>query len=361
MTEAERKKMRAKAAKLSRPKPQELPSGMWRCEKMVNGIRISEVGTDPEVVHAKVNAIATGLIEKAKGSENKTFEQAYTEYIEKNENIFSPSTILGYERIKKNHLRDICPIQMSALSQSIIQSKVNKLAKTKSPKTVSNVYGLITAVYYDFFPDRKLSVNLPQEDKQEIEIPNEEEIRAITDACAGTKYELPILLAMHLGLRASEICGLKWDCYDGERITIGRAIVAGMGGLKEKKPKSTDGSRKLFVPPRIKELLDSLPRVNEYIVQVTGQAMYKGFSRICKNNGIRHFRFHDLRHVFASVSLSLNIPTEYIRRDMGHKSDRMIKAVYGHMMEERRREHADLRAEYYENLRTISAQETVDT
>lgn len=80
--------------------------------------------------------------------------------------------------------------------------------------------------------------------------------------------------------------------------------------------------------------------------------MEKGFYRLCEKNGIKHYRFHDLRHVFASVSIALNIPTEYIRKDMGHKSDRMIKAVYGHMMEETRKEHSDRRAEYYEKLRS---------
>lgn len=351
MTEAEKKKLRAKAAKLSNPKPRELPSGAWRCEKMVNGFRISETDEDPAVAHAKVNAIAAGLIAKEKGATSVTFGEAYAAFIKKNENIFSPSTILGYDRIKENHLSDISGLPMSSITQSLIQGKVNSLAKKKAPKTVRNIYGLITAVYYDFFPDRKLSINLPQKDNNEIRIPTEDEIKKISEACKGTVYELSIFLAMDLGLRASEICGLKWDCIEGDRMHIKQAIVAGKGGLKSKKPKSSAGDRWLHIPPHVKGLLDKTPRINEYVVQITGQAMCKGFSRLCEKNGIQHFRFHDLRHVFASVSISLNIPTEYIRKDMGHSSDRMIKAVYGHMMEETRKDHADRRAEYYSKLR----------
>ena len=361
MTEAEKKKLRAKAAKLSRPKPRELPSGMWRCEKMVDGVRISEVGPDPEELHAKVNAIAAGLIEKNKGVSSKTFEQAYNDYIGGTDNIFSPSTLLGYKRIKENHLKDICQMKMDCITQDVVQAKVNRLAKKRAPKTVENIYGLITAVYYSVYPHRKLQIKLPQEEKKEIEIPTEEEIKKITDACKGTKYELPILLAMHLGLRASEICGLKWSAYDGERIYIDRAVVAGIDGLAEKVTKSTSGKRVLYVPARIKELIDASPRSNEHIVQVSGQAMYKGFSRICEKNGIRHYRFHDLRHVFASVSISAGVPTEYIIKDLGHKGDRMLRAVYGHMMESQRKENSRLREQYYENLRTNFAQKTDDT
>lgn len=350
MTEAERKKMRAKAARLSNPKPVELPSGKWRCEKMVNGMRLSETDADPAVAHARVNAVAAGLIARTGGGGSATFGQAYAAFVSKNKNVFSPSTLLGYERIKKNHLADISDLPMSSITQSLIQKKVNALAKTKSAKTVSNIYGLITSVYYDYYPDRKLAVNLPQKDSREVRIPTEDEIRRIVEGSRGTPYELPIALAMELGLRVSEICGLRWDAIDGDRLHIKEAIVAGEGGLCSKKPKSTSGDRWLIIPPRVQALLDAAPRVNEYVVQQTGQSIYKGFSRICARCGVAHYRFHDLRHVFASVSIALNIPTEYIRKDMGHRTDHMIRAVYGHMMGEARKKYADQRAAYYASL-----------
>ena len=49
MTEKEKSRLRAKAAKLTNPKPVELPSGAWRCQVMVEGKRISIVDSDPEV------------------------------------------------------------------------------------------------------------------------------------------------------------------------------------------------------------------------------------------------------------------------------------------------------------------------
>lgn len=352
MTEKEKllKKRRAVAAKLTNPKPIELPSGSFRCLKMVNGKRLAVVDEDPAVAHAKVNALASGLIETKKNRNAITFEQAYNNFIARNENIFSPSTMAGYDRIKKNHLQDILPIKMCDLTQHVIQSKVNALAKTKSPKTVKNVYGLITSVYYQEFPDKKLKINLPQKDATEISIPSEEELALILEACTGTKYELPILLAMWLGLRASEICGLTWDCIDGDRIHINKAIVEGIDGPTLKKTKSTAGDRWLIMPERIKELIYQQPKTDDYILHFSGHAIYSGFSRICEKAGVKHYRLHDLRHVFASVSLSLNIPTEYIRRDMGHKTDAMIKHVYGHMMEESRAQYASQREAYYQKV-----------
>ena len=350
MTEAEKKKMRAKAAKLTSPKPEELKSGAWRCEKVVNGQRIRVTDKDPAVAHAKVNAIASGLIAKRNGVANITFGEAYEEFVSKNKNIFSPSTLLGYERIKKNHLTDLLHVSMNNITESMIQTKINKLAKKYAPKTVANIYGLITDIYYDCYKDRRLQINLPQKDKVEIQIPTKEEVQKIYESCRGSKYELSVLFAMELGLRASEIRGLRWESIDGDRIHISQAIVEGIDGATQKKTKSTESTRWLYLTPRIKELLEQTPHTSEYIVTLTGQAMGKGFTRICEKAQIPHYRFHDLRHVFASVSIALNIPMEYIRKDMGHNSDRMLKLVYGHMMEEERIGHADRRAEFYATL-----------
>lgn len=353
MTEKEKllKKRRAAAAKLTNPKPVELPSGAFRCQKIVNGQRLSAVDEDPVQAHAKVNAMAAGLIARKNGAVPRlTFEQALDGYLLANDNVFSPATIAGYRRIKKNHLSDICPLYLADMTQDTVQLKVNALARQYSAKTVRNVYGLITAVYYRYFPDRKLAVNLPQKDHVEIQIPTEDEIRKIVLAAEGSKYELPILLAMWLGLRASEIRGLTWDCVDGDYLRINKAIVEGEDGPALKKPKSTSGTRVLKIPQRIAALIDQQPRVDEYIVHHSGQALYKGFSRVCEKAGVRHYRFHDLRHVFASVSIALGTPMEYIRKDMGHKSDNMLKSVYGHMMESKRAEYSDAREAYYEKI-----------
>lgn len=352
MTDAQKlqKKRLAIAAKLSDPKVEVLPSGKFRCEKMVSGKRYRVIDEDPAVAHAKLNAIVSGLLSAASPADSRTFGQAYQNFVARNSNIFSPATLAGYERVWKNHLQDLAPLPMRDIDQRVIQSKVNALAKSYSPKTVRCIYGLITSIYYQERPDRKLRINLPQKDKTEISIPTEAEIRKILEGCAGTKYELPILLAMQMGLRASEIRGLTWDCIDGDRIHINKAIVQGRDGPALKKPKSSAGDRWLIMPARIQELIQQQPHTDDYILHFSGHAMYAGFSRICDKVGVQHYRLHDLRHVFASVSISLNMPMEYIRRDMGHQTDNMLKHVYGHMMEANRAQYAAQREAYYSNV-----------
>lgn len=48
----------------------------------------------------------------------------------------------------------------------------------------------------------------------------------ILEACKDTEIELPVTLALRLGLRVSEICGLKWSAVYNDYIVINNVIVS---------------------------------------------------------------------------------------------------------------------------------------
>ena len=69
-----------------------------------------------------------------------------------------------------------------------------------------------------------------------------------------------------------------------------------------------------------------------------------------KKNGIKHYRFHDLRHVNASVMLALNIPDKYAMRRMGHATNNMLKTVYQHTMSEKEQQVNASVDNYFESI-----------
>ncbi len=163
----------------------------------------------------------------------------------------------------------------------------------------------------------------------------ESKIRILHDDCKDTDFELPFLLAVWLGLRTSEIRGLTWDCIDGDILTIKQAMVDGEDGPQLKQPKTYSGNRKLKVPPYIMGLLDETPHTDEYIVHATRNVLYKHLQRACVRCEVQPFRFHDLRHVNASVMLRLNVPDKYAMERMGHSTNNMLKNVYQHTMDDK--------------------------
>lgn len=269
--------------------------------------------------------------------------RAIDRYIELKAPVLSPSTVAGYKRIRKNALQDLMDVPLVSLTQDKIQRAVNRMAAAgKSSKTIRNAHGLLSAVLDEYYPDFKLRTTLPQKRRPEIHVPDEDEIGVILRSCVGDRMELPILLALWLGLRR-----LRSPVSPGIVSRVGISISSRQRVLDENKKqvtkftKTTSGDRYIKTPQRILDLIDQQPRTDEYIVHMTGQAMYKGFSRRCEKWGLPHFRFHDLRHAAASVSLLLGVPDKYSMRRMGHSTDNMLKTTYQHTLRAKEDEYAE--------------------
>lgn len=323
------------------PTPQRLPSGMWRCQIMVDGQRISVVDEAPAVAQAKAVAMRAGLIDKKKTGPSMTVGQAIDRYIESKDAVLSPSTLRGYRSIRKNSLGRLEPMQLDSLTQEAVQRHINALAREKAPKYVRNVHGLLSAAIAAYRPDFTLHTTLPQKERYEIKIPTIEEVQFLAEKAQGTEFELPFLLATWMGLRTSEIMGLTWGCINGDILHVKQAVVYGEDGLVMKTTKTYSGNRKIRIPEHIMTLLEKQPRNNEYVVHYPRNAMYKQLLRMCEAYGLPHYRFHDLRHVQASVMLALGVPDKYAMERMGHASTNMLKTVYQHTMRSKSEEVAD--------------------
>lgn len=317
------------------PKARQLPSGQWYMQIMVDGKRYNGTFDTEDDALYWAAGLKTKSIESEQSPRNLTVGSAFDRYIESRSSILSPSTKRGYQNIRNNQIKDIEKIKLYDLTQEKIQRWVNKLAKDHSSKTVANAHGLLSAVLAEYRPSMRVCTTLPQKDKAEIQIPSEADIKAILAAAKGTKYELPILLGVWLGLRESEIVGLKWDCIDGDYMIIRRAVVIGDDGPAEKKTKTTSGKRRIKIPEYIKEKIETIPHDGENIFPMSGKAIYSGFVRCCEKAGVQHYRFHDLRHMNASAMLAVGVPNAYSKKRMGHKTENMLKNVYQHSIKEK--------------------------
>ena len=108
------------------------------------------------------------------------------------------------------------------------------------------------------------------------------------------------------------------------------------------------------MPSYIKELIEIQPRTDEFIVHYTKNTLYNHLRRMCKKYGLPHYRFHDFRHVQASIMLALGIPDKYAMERMGHASTNMLKTVYQHTIKSKSDEVADKVDGFFEEkLHTI--------
>lgn len=325
------------------PTAKKLPSGQWRVQVMIDGKRVSITAPTEKEAVAEAAAIKAEMkaAQGASRTSSMTVGEAIDNFIESRDSVLSPATIRGYKKIRKNDLQEIMGVKLPVLTQEAVQRAVNKMAKDKSPKSVRNAHGLLTAALAMYRPDFVLRTTLPQKKKYEAKIPDLDEVRKLLDAAKGKEIEVPILLAVWLGLRESEIRGLTWDCMDGDMLHIKQAIVDGEDGPQEKGTKTYSGDRWVRIPPYVKEALERQPKRGDHIVRLSGRAIYMRFTRLCEKLGLPHYRFHDLRHAAASIAMSIGVPNTYTQKRMGHKTDNMLKTVYLHTIRSMEDQYAD--------------------
>lgn len=330
------------------PKPVKLASGSWRIQIQTGGKRHSITCKTKKEVIQKAKEIYAGY--QLEERSPLTVGKAFDKYIESKDCVLSPSTILAYKRYRTAYLQNIMAIPLSDLTQEDVQRCVNEEYKSgKSPKTLRNAHGLLSAVLRTYRPTLILRTTLPQKTKYEVRIFTEDEMLKVWEISTGTEYEIPILLASWLGMRMSEILGLRYeDIIDG-KVHIHRAIVRGENGEVEKPPKSISGDRWIKCPD---EILNIIGSGSGRVVPMTSIMVYKGFLKCCDNAGVKPCRFHDLRHFAASEAHSLGVPDKYLMRRMGHKTDNMLKTTYEHVMRDKEESFSDLIDAHMSDLHT---------
>lgn len=331
-------------------KAKQLPSGSWR-------VRVYDSSTGKYLSFTSKLPGKAGKNEaeflakewqagrkKRTVSSQKTIYELVKEYIESKEALLSPSSIRGYYIILNNALGDFGEKKVRLLTEKELQFWVSQNAQKYAPKSVKSQYGLVTAalrqerIQLDF-----ASVLLPKIQKSDRRIPNEKEIAVILHMIEGTSVELPVTIAVTLGMRQSEIAGLKWSDYDGESFNIHAAVVPDKHNkyIYKESTKSEASTRVIEVDGILKERLDRAERTSEFISPMLPSSVLRKFDQLCEKNGLPHFTMHEQRHGNASMMLAKGVPDKYAMKRLGQSSPNMIKDIYQHLYQSKEKEVAD--------------------
>jgi integrase len=179
-----------------------------------------------------------------------------------------------------------------------------------------------------------------------------EDVLKLFETVKDTVLEVPVYLAAMLGLRRSEVLGLKWSNVDlgKEELSIEEVVVRVIN-THTKEPKSEASARTLSIP---ETLIDALKRQKQRQAQYEeflGSAYYKnnyvvkredgkpfspdGFShkyrQVIKANHLPNIKFHELRHTFASLLVDNGVPISDISETLGHSSKSITLDIYSHV------------------------------
>lgn len=341
-----------------------LPSGSWRCQVYSHTEKVPQA--DGTVKQKRIYKSFTCDNPSPKGKRrcekdaaewaltreapcvSITLSAACQKYIDSREHLLSPSTVKEYKRMSKKIFPELMNISLPNLTQEQIQNAVNNACISHSPKTVRNMHGFLSAVLSAYRPDFALRTVLPKKVRVNLYLPSDDEIKTILDYVKGTEMELPILLAAFGTMRRSEICALDSEHISGNTVHVEYAMV--MNANREwviKRPKSYAGDRYITFPDFV---INKTKGIKGKITNLNPSMVTLRFEKILEDCNIPHFRFHDLRHYSASVQHALGVPDSYIMQRGGWGSDKTLKAVYRHTMEDKEKEMNDKVNNYFSEL-----------
>ena len=328
---------RKKKNEIKVPKPRQRGK-RWYLELRKEGVTVIE-DTEAEAI-AKAQAIRAGFVQVQSKPENLTVAEAITKYIETHENRLKATSREQYEYIRDNRFQTLMPLKLADITNEKIDAAFDEeLAKpsrkggTLSHKTVNDALNLVKTVLREYNKDLDIKVKSAEVQQSfRFLLPPE----AICAAVIGTNIELPVMLAMWLSLTASEIRGLtkSKSIRDGKLYVVETVVnvkgkaVRKQGGKEEKRPRAFD------IPPYIQTLLDMVE--GDIIEPRSAHAINQRFQKVLEQNGLQKMRFHDLRHVNASVMADKCIPTPVAQERGGWKTDSTMKRVYTHAFEKSR-------------------------
>lgn len=287
---------------------------------------------------------------------NNTYKKHVIKWLNEKKSYVKESTYANYSYIVYNYIIPyVGNYNVKKLNKKVFQDLILNLhEKSLSNKTIKDIIMVIKSSLRKVFEENKiksfsLKLVYPKEkniktmnvlSKNEQHILMEYIIKNISDKNVG------ILLSLICGLRIGEVCALKWENIDLENKiihitkTIQRIYIKENNTILSKvvitNPKTIKSNRDIPINDFMYEKLINL-RKNNNVFVLSGNAQYieprtyrNYFTKILKSLNLRHFKYHALRHTFASNLISLKIDYKTVSELLGHSNISLTLNLYVH-------------------------------
>jgi integrase len=203
-------------------------------------------------------------------------------------------------------------------------------------------------------PDRsswRASLSTPA--RKETRILSADKGRHLLKTTKDERLAAALVLLLLLGLRRSEVLGLRWDDVDLDRRVLHvRQGLHWLEGRLQFLPPKTRRSRRTVPLPSLcadalrehrarqdRERAESLhpwPDLGLGFVTTIGTPIdpnnfSRTFARWCRKPEVPAVRLHDLRHACVSMLLTLGVNPRVVMEIVGHAALEMTMNVYGHI------------------------------
>lgn len=267
------------------------------------------------------------------GRRRYTVAEAIERYNREHVPLLKPSTQAGY----RNNVRQLWPhfahLHLDEVNKSRIAEFISARRRggTSSP-TIRRDLAVLSSIFscalsWDWFdanPIKNFDKRVVRENPPRVRYLTPEEYERLLAAAAP--YLRPIIqVALQTGMRAGELLPLQWPQVNLRRREITLTVT------------KTDMPRVVPLTADAVTTFVSIPRhpVSPYVFHkpTTGEPYKRiiiGFRGAVRRAGIADFRFHDLRHTYASWAVQAGMDLYRLSRILGHSTTEMT-SKYAHL------------------------------
>jgi len=274
---------------------------------------------------------------------NEAKKRTLSELIARYSERVLPHKALSTARVQKAQLewwqQQIGPMTLASITSGIVADCTERLIASGNKNATAVRYLAVLTHCFNYGVKELewlkencvLRVKKPKEPRGIVRFLTDDERESLLAACKKSSNHLlypAVLIALSTGMRLSEQFDLTWKDVD---------LVAGKAILRDTKNGETRAVP--ITGPAFSEL-QTLAKFrqlrNDHVFPSATTSgpidLRKAFAAALKEAGIENFRWHDLRHTFASY-LAMNGATPSVLMDaMGHKTLSMVKR-YAHLSE----------------------------
>jgi integrase len=210
--------------------------------------------------------------------------------------------------------------------------------------------------------------------KEEVEVFTKEELSKIIKYNYNKIIKPIILVALATGMRQGEVLGLKWEDlnYETMEISIKRTVTcyAEIDGDKRKtvrkvhSPKTKNSIRNIPLPSSLipvfekakkDQALNKLKLGEKYNTDNIGfifltdkgtlqnkSCITKSWTLYLKNCGVKHRKFHTLRHTYATLQFENDLPLKTVSNLLGHSNINITADIYTHVLKKEKEKAMDI-------------------
>lgn len=271
-----------------------------------------------------------------------------------------------YRKIIDVHIKpSLGSYRLKQLTPKLLQEFINKkFLAGFSKSSISNFSGVLRkglkmAVYpYDYIKDNPAQyIELPKFDKpkksDDLKIISTEDFIRITNRFPmGSSFYIPLQIAFHTGMRASEVCGLTWDCVDFEKkvIKVEKILLLKDGRFVFGTPKTASSNREILIGDTLINILleqkhlqsENKKKYKTHYIDsnfvctkengetVTSNSL-KYLSRVVNYELGINYNFHSLRHTHATILIESGANIKDVQKRLGHELIVTTMDTYAHV------------------------------